>query len=246
MTPLRGLLHNGQVNLASAALAGAFLEKLHRMELPESPFWGSKVRDRNHWCSLLQELEDTANSCLLRRGFPDLRRDLVALCKDNFGDYVLHLDFGADNLAFGPGTVFVTNFERCGCFGDPAFDLATLVVDYLCSDKARSNSAMAGASIRAFLTGYQGILDEPAKLMLKRISIYAAFLMLSRIEKNARAMTRMQCSQQLKRAIRILRGVNSSEATADASRRDRRAMDACDWLWTDTPENIFASNASDI
>jgi len=219
----------GAVRSAAASLAGMFLGDLHCMKLPQSPFWGSWAEDREHSNRLLQQLADAGNAFLRLHGLPELCWDLLSLGEENAGKRLLHLDYCLDNLCFNSNSIIVANFERSACYGDHAFDLARLIADYLCLAEDWSGGSVDLRNIENFLSGYERVAGELDSNSVKRMFIYAAFLIIARKTNGTTLTTSEISSGQQQLAIRLLEKVT---------------VGGIDWFFT--PDTTVQSPASGL
>ena len=113
--------------------AGAFLAQLHAVDLPRDNFWGSARADRLHW----QEL-DTPGYANGRQGF-------------------VHLNFTPDVVHWDGERLWLSDFERAACYGDPRYDQASFTASL------QAMGVEAGVS-RAFLDGYRAHHGDAASV----------------------------------------------------------------------------------
>jgi len=134
-----------------ACKIGQSLAQLHNCPVPKKTFWGSSSADQNHWKLLVDTLEQRTNQILGTFHKCRLEESIRTLFPNSNRSVILHLDFRSENLFVCSDDVAIENFERAGCFGDPAYDIATLITDYLVAGIARN---AVDASIIA-ITGFQ-------------------------------------------------------------------------------------------
>lgn len=153
-----------------ASLAGRFLSQLHRLPLPSEPFWGDAAQERQHWHSLLANLDRISGRRLMFPGSPNL----MEMAEPYATRRVLHLDFTVDKLTAAGQEIAVEGFERAGSFGDNAYDLATFIASLIVCGWRNSNTEVLCVAIEAILTAYHSTQPAPDKTFWQRLMTYVA------------------------------------------------------------------------
>lgn len=147
-------LKAGIFDIDAAAAAARLLAQLHQCPLPQQPFWGSVTRDRDHWKRLINTLGSRSNHKLQELNRIDLTQDLLVQCEPNSRECLLHLCFVPNNLWRHDGHIGVENFERASSYGDPVYDVATFIAQYINAGLLQGSAAGCMNAADAFIATY--------------------------------------------------------------------------------------------
>lgn len=162
-----------------ASLAGRFLGKLHCLPLPVEPFWGDAAQEREHWNSLIENLDRIASQQLEILGSQGLEQNLTVLAQSHAKERIMHLDYTLDNVIPLGDDIFITEFERAGSFGDNAYDVATLAASLFAYTWRLSGMQASCVVMAAMFADYHGTGPPPDHTFWLRFMHYVACCLLS-------------------------------------------------------------------
>ncbi|MGB7301079.1 MAG: phosphotransferase [Burkholderiaceae bacterium] len=91
-------------------LAAVFLADFHALRSINEPLWGNEASEHAHWIERV-------------RIAPNAKLDKLLIPKKG----LVHLNFSPDTIKVSGNLVGLSGFDRCGVFGDPAWDIATFL-----------------------------------------------------------------------------------------------------------------------
>ena len=173
-TSVAASLSKGKFDVDIARRSGIVLAKIHGCPIPETGFWSDSPSDEGHWRTLIATLLSRAKKGTETTGIdcPQLQHLHSAACSAR--PQVMHLSFTPDVLWQQQDKVSFENLECAGNFGDPAYDVASLVSSYLAAGAEHGQQRDCLAAIEEFEIAYRSCSGNSDQSFRNRVAIYAA------------------------------------------------------------------------
>ncbi len=227
-TSLQDHLEKGIFNPTIAGKASQFLAECHTISHPAPPLWGSAKADRQHWERMLA----LSTTGFIPEEFPqDLRCDLATLrlasgkaAEARF----INLNFHPKNILIVQENLGVVDFELSASFGDPAFDLGSLLGHYVYWILASSTGSSCQKAIQSALHSYQHAVGHLWEQMDLRVVAFTGAQILNNLARKDFQLKRVATDILMRIATLLLAKVklqhgNPEEILCETIHRESRA-----------------------
>lgn len=193
-----------------ASKSGALLAKIHSCPLPENGFWSDEDTDEFHWHSLVTTLASRAGRVAEKIDLDPGQLSRICAAVLTARVQVVHLSFTADRLWRNNKDITFEDLECIGNFGDPAYDVGSLVSSYLSAGIACQSLPASLAAIRDFEVAYRDSSANREHSFTRRVAIYAALQLLAVVLPECRREYIDECRSCVIDLIKLCEGDTAS------------------------------------
>lgn len=167
-------LSKGEFDVDIARRSGIVLAKIHACPIPETGFWSDSSFDKDHWQVLITTLESRATRAAETTGFTNPQLQHLRSAARSARPHAMHMSFAPDVLWCQHDNVTFENLECAGNFGDPAYDVASMVSSYQAAGAKHGKQQDCIAAIERFEIAYRNSSGNNGQSFWSRVAIYTA------------------------------------------------------------------------
>ncbi len=173
-TSVAASLSKGKFDVDIARRSGIVLAKIHGCRIPETGFWSDSPSDVGHWRTLIATLASRAMKGSETTGIDCVELQHLHSAARSARSQVMHLSFTPDVLWHQQDMVSFENLECAGNFGDPAYDVASMVSSYLAAGVEHGQQQDCLRAIEEFVCAYRSTSGSSDQSFRNRVAIYTA------------------------------------------------------------------------
>lgn len=183
---LETALRQGERDSEVAHALGDWLGRQHARVPPPKPFWGSADADCAHWLRTLTSATAHGQSGALPHALRQRLDDVVRASEAAASSGLRLLGFDARSSRLLSDGIAIVDFERASSFGDPAFDLATMLASYAYAGVCGQGAIEAVDEAASHLIeGYVNAAKQNDPALAARARGLAACVLLRRVASTA-------------------------------------------------------------
>lgn len=183
---LETALGQGELDSPVARALGDWLGRQHARVPPPKPLWGSADADRAHWLRALERATAHGRSGALPHALRERLDNAVRASEAAASNGLRLLGFSARSIRLVTDGIAIVDFERASSFGDPAFDLATMLASYAYGGVCGQGTIEAVDEAASQLTeGYRNEVKQDDLALVARARGLAASVLLTRVASTA-------------------------------------------------------------
>ena len=179
--PLTEDLEQGHFDQNIAAKIGTFLGILHAYPLPNEPLWGDERTEQCHWQAIIDRCNKSLEHCVhstreARQGWRQMLRHSVHETQR----CIVHLSFCPTYLRVYNHRIGVTQFERSSSYGDPAYDLGTMIGHLVAYGLHTAQATSCVNALEHLVEAYIHVVPGKTEDRIRRAIAFAATTLLAR------------------------------------------------------------------